>query len=1272
MSGLGMAANVLDLPGSFARDVIGGIGTGNWNKYNPFDQFLSPTRSENRTYFREDILPDLGLMRPNRETGIGGWLEDPGEGLRDVAGFGLDVLSDPLSYLGGATLKALGKGGNVLRKAGAFPEKLSRVERMTTTVRQLAKKVGPDELENAARKSGFDSTDDFLRRQGDKPVGGLMSLHTNPFGSPVGVVGTGKVAQKVGAGLDWLGKSASYGKIPGTQISPGRQFARMFSRRAAGLHTPEVAPIAEKFVDKTEGIRRGSRQEAAEKFSQLDRAGAIDDEASMLGRMEAEGVLDHDKLSSELSEKAKVVAGVLKSYYSDKPMGVTKAAGDLLDHIKKSTGVPLSVDNNLKRILKENGFSDETIGSSTAKDLIDQLREKAYGGSFPGMFDKARSVGMRVDKYVDAAGVRYFPREFIEKIANMANTMHREDYLRGLKEGTEQFRKVIADPNMLKGSPDDAVEYFKSTYGAELESIFPTVQTAGFTTQQIPGQQVGKSQSGKSIAALKKEISESKSVIKSEQSSIFKAQSETKRLDIARIKAGPGDAGGRLGAKISDQRRKIEAAEDAIHRQKAEIKLAEGQVRSLSASTGKPIGGGSKVAEVFKSASERAKYTKGFEQAVRDRETQIQELVDNIRNNYTPEQRAAGGFGVHVLLDAQNAKIGMQIGIARRASAIEALGEFSMPYGKYDEASGVSRSVADILDKAGLDEITDEGGALWKLGEKVEKKLGINYRTDEGQHALRNMRVPERVAADIVRLVEGDDIKNVTGPLLSMFDQFTNLFKVGVLSWPARVSRDFTSSQMMNILTGNWSPGAAKGMHTIVAGGTHDFTHIPVVKQMLARQGLEETAENSTEMMRQLLYAQEIHVAATGAQGVSEVLGDVTGMLPSGAKEFAAEFAGRDPLSPFTPSTILNRGASLKTLEAYNPLATRGVLGRTKTTAKIPAIAEAATRYTDSMGRGVAFITNLERGAAPHVAGPLANALQVNYLPRTFTAAEKRYLKRAFPFYSFISRMIPEVTRQLINRPGGGIAQAIRAQAAGAEQDKPLPPYVGQTSAIPWSTSPDGTQTYLTGLGLMHEDPLSVIGDSLSSTLSEVMARTNPLMKLVPELATGKSFFQRGPLGGRDLADMDPTLGRLATNLGLREKTPAGRARPILGQTFEHVMANMPTSRLFNTLRTLSDERKAIEGTPIPGPKALLNVLTGLRITDVSPRAQRSALRDTAFALAREQGARPFTTFSFSKDVIAKTEETDPEAARKMRAFMRLKRLVSQKSRKEREQREKE
>jgi hypothetical protein len=232
------------------------------------------------------------------------------------------------------------------------------------------------------------------------------------------------------------------------------------------------------------------------------------------------------------------------------------------------------------------------------------------------------------------------------------------------------------------------------------------------------------------------------------------------------------------------------------------------------------------------------------------------------------------------------------------------------------------------------------------------------------------------------------------------------------------------------------------------------------------------------------------------------------------------------------------------------------------------------------------------------------------------TQFEKGVMKRVIPFYSFSRKMAEQFADTLISRPGGLMAQSIKASAG--EQEPGTPDHVASTAAIPLGDLPDGSRRYLTGFGLPTEDPVGFLGGGVRGALLEGLSRTSPLIKGPLEWATGESFFQTGPSGGRDLRDMDPALGRLISNVTGAEEAYR------LPEGVEQVISNSPLTRYITLGRTLTDSRKGL------GAKAA-SAFTGLRIADVSPAARDATLRETINDAARRAGARAFERVSFEK-----------------------------------------
>lgn len=106
------AGNLLDLPGSSLRDILSGR--------NPFDQWATPFSDVNRASGRDVLQPFLGA---NEETGMSGWMDNPMEGFKDIAGFGAEMLLDPLNLVPlGAVGKAL-KGRKAMSVKGILEDK---------------------------------------------------------------------------------------------------------------------------------------------------------------------------------------------------------------------------------------------------------------------------------------------------------------------------------------------------------------------------------------------------------------------------------------------------------------------------------------------------------------------------------------------------------------------------------------------------------------------------------------------------------------------------------------------------------------------------------------------------------------------------------------------------------------------------------------------------------------------------------------------------------------------------------------------------------------------------------------------------------------------------------------------------------------------------------------------------------------------------------------------------------------------------------------------
>lgn len=424
------------------------------------------------------------------------------------------------------------------------------------------------------------------------------------------------------------------------------------------------------------------------------------------------------------------------------------------------------------------------------------------------------------------------------------------------------------------------------------------------------------------------------------------------------------------------------------------------------------------------------------------------------------------------------------------------------------------------------------------------------------------------------------------------------------------------------------------------------------------------TNKDAARVLRELTYAHGVHGKFEGnavnvAGRVNDLRGGTLADMLSGATVLGQKSlqAGR----------VARKAAGLEPgTSAWNISQVRGVGDQIESKFGVAAAGEEIGHFVEGMNRISPFVHLLGKGFDPAEAAKMVGEAQVQYSNRFYTPFEQQVMKRLLPFYSFSSRVGPQVLKEVAERPGGGLATAVKAQSRMQTSDTMVPDYVRETASFPLGDMlgkvPEGTDRYLTGLGLMHEDPFS-FGPNVKGAALELASRANPFIKAPLELMTGQSFFQKGPDGGRKLDDMDPLIGRLMANVGLANPDDPD----VLPTWMEQVAANSPAARALSTARQLTDSRKQWGDTKLPGPASLMNVLTGLRITDVSPGAKDAITRELLQREMKDEGAAAFERIYFRKEDLAKMTPAARESAIKLQALANVlaKRAKERKARKE-------
>lgn len=445
--------------------------------------------------------------------------------------------------------------------------------------------------------------------------------------------------------------------------------------------------------------------------------------------------------------------------------------------------------------------------------------------------------------------------------------------------------------------------------------------------------------------------------------------------------------------------------------------------------------------------------------------------------------------------------------------------------------------------------------------------------------SLQGLAVPQSLADDVVRTVQQGRAGEAAGPLLGAFDSWTNFTKAMQIGfWPAKFARDAlqqaVAAPMYGLVSPQRLPGALDDARRLFRRGATlaDANTVPGLTHL--------TPEQASRKLQDLAYAHDV----TGRAAHLTREGDVIGAAGDVAQDV------RLPGDPRPgPGTILADMFFPWRWQDKWPHHVAGVGGRERTTFGPVRAGQELSGAIDDVTRGGAWLELMRQGYTP---GAAAEAVRdAFYDMSNLSGFERSVMRRVFPFYSWSRQNVPSTVRELATNPGGPMATAVKATARGHQEGGFQPPYIAETLGIPLGASETpGRTRYLTTLGLPFEDLRNITaGRGLSRNVGETAERylgeMNPVLKVLPELATGKQFYT-----GRNLDDLHGPTG----DPGL-----------------DQLLMNSPLSRFYTTARTLADPAKGV------GAKAL-NVLGPTKVTDVAwERSKDRAAQEVIAELLR-------------------------------------------------------
>lgn len=544
--------------------------------------------------------------------------------------------------------------------------------------------------------------------------------------------------------------------------------------------------------------------------------------------------------------------------------------------------------------------------------------------------------------------------------------------------------------------------------------------------------------------------------------------------------------------------------------------------------------------------------------------------------------------------------------------------------------------------------------------------------SEEFRELVLNTPLDAKLTGELDKVFQFFEPLPEAGKLGQAADAFMAIHKASLLSTPSGVFRDAFSAGMNSILMGDMelSPTAAASAWDMLAimrdklpGRIDPKYQVNIGGKLVEKDDILEYLQSlnlpDTDANRAKAFA-SMFAGAMSQQRLHYYGGDVASMEVSGlAQNLLEGVPGANPKGII--GSLVDRFQSQSLGQNIAPWNVPGVpakqadgLVKPRSTSNfIVGVAGDARQWVDQLVRGSSVLNRMRKGESFRQAFDTVMNHQINYDPRSYSRFERTKLKRLFPFYSFISRSIPMVGMELATNPGGRLGQAIRAErfAQGGE-DSYVPYDLQDSTAINLGSSPNGDVKYLTNLGLMHEDALTYLmpTQGVRGLLSKVIGSSNPLVKGVIEEATNTSTFFDGPMGGRRLDDLDPAIGRILNNikryahsLGLTGP-PDQRPEPFISPLFEAVAANSPASAAMRYARIITEpsERRSVL-------EKLFNLGTGGRTKIVTAQAMTRELQDRLNQAQIEMGAHPITIATgVQKLAVRMAESGDIEGAQRL------------------------
>lgn len=1155
LGGLSATGNLLDLVGSSVRD-LATWAPGGIKARNPFDQWLTPFSGDNRTTEAE-LLQSAGLMSDREPTSVSGKVG------RFAAEVGFGAAIDPLSYVGvGLFGRALGASGKAVKKAGLLERSMEiagagkRVSSMTTTLRDVIQHGGPAwEKKLRAANRGVA----FTERELNQPLGGLFNFGFLGKDIPLG---TGETAQKIAAKLDAAGEAIRFG-----QYSPIRYLAPLVSKPLRGTQSGEGQKAAIALSDDQEEALRFARERMYEPIKRLQQSevlkgpDAFDNHINMLEYLE-DIEPDRPDFIKPLQLQYESQVDAIRTNIANEMLNVTQGVPEANWSRAQSVAIE-QLERRMKRELKDAKANRDKVFAANGFDWKPKLNPATE--PLRPVLDELKQVMQESIELELDAGVA------IEELNDPIT------YFARLRQTDEGPMRQARNRNSFAPTDAFALGRDKSMRGmlkgtAMLQKMSIDKEFAGIARM--------KGWNKDTRIEARNRWRQKYGLV--QQDTMFDGDEWQRNTD-------------RLFDKIAKlDRKQVERGVPMFATNPAEVALRrlESSVKAASSAIGvrRFLNAYAQVGDSADDAEELMDLGSIFGNA---QKSSINQGHRAAKNKMLDELGETAQLALYSIFERKKpAMIESMVDAQLSASGVNPAGMTMQQKSQ--------RLLDDWFQQTGerYNTIEDFLGPDWEE-EAIRNHPSMRVSTDD---ILREIKVPKRVADDASRVINAYSSPQEMSKLIAAYDAFTNWFKTNVTATaPGFHLRNALSSLVQGLVGGAHTPTGVVGDYNDAQKAMRGKDIKGIAKWLTDDSGsLVRSDAAGTEQLRREIFA----------QGVLE--------SPGGHNDLVGNYGGR--VAEQIPGSVSIRDQfrspeGTRWYEQVNPLATAGTMGETDRFF-LARWGRGVGNQIEGMARTSAYIGLRKQGYNATEAAKRVKELFVDY--SNLSDSERKVMRRIFPFYAFTKGASTMIANELASNPGGRLSQTIQSVNTLRGENATTPDYVADTTSISLGEQPDGSDRYITGLGLMHEAPLGLLPTKgLQGFGLDLLSQINPAPKAALEYATGQSFFQQGPDGGRPLRDTDPLLGRIISNVregvtGEKEFT----AQP-LPRWLEVAAANSPASRYLSMLRTLTDTRKEA------GAKAT-NLLTGVRIQDVSPAAREAILRERSEDILQEMGAKQF------------------------------------------------